>query len=109
VLLVTSPAFRYDLDQERGLLVAHGDLDEPATVGLRETINQATSDLTGDLTIDLGDVDFLPSSAIGVIATAQATARRNGATISFVAADGTVAQRVLAVCGLDYLEAVPEA
>lgn len=105
---VTSPAFRYDLDQDRGLLIAHGDLDEPATVGLRETISQATEDLTGDLTIDLSDVDFLPSSAIGVLATSQAGARRNGANIAFVAQDGTIAQRVLTVCGLDYLEAVPE-
>jgi anti-anti-sigma factor len=105
---VTSPAFRYDLDQDRGLLVAHGDLDEPATVGLRETITQATRDLSADLTIDLSDVDFLPSSAIGVLATTQAGARRNGATISFVAEAGTIAQRVLSVCGLDYLEAVPE-
>ena len=106
---MSSPAFRYDLDQDRGLLIAHGDLDEPATVGLRDTINAATAKLTGDLTIDLSDVDFLPSSAIGVLATTQAGARRNGATISFVATEGTVAPRVLMVCGLDYLEAVPEA
>jgi anti-anti-sigma factor len=105
---VTSPAFRYDLDQVRGLLVAHGDLDEAATVGLRDAINDATDHLSGDLTIDLSDVDFLPSSAIGVLATSQAGARRNGATIAFVATTGTVAQRVLSVCGLDYLEAVPE-
>lgn len=105
---MTTPDFRYDLDPDRALLVAHGDLDEPATVGLRDTINSATATLTSDLTIDLSDVDFLPSSAIGVLATTQASARRNGATIAFVAQEGTVAQRVLMVCGLDYLEAVPE-
>jgi anti-anti-sigma factor len=105
---VSTPAFRYDLDQDRSLLIAHGDLDEPATVGLRETITTATDELSGDLTIDLSDVDFLPSSAIGVLATSQAGARRKGSTVSFVATDGSIAQRVLSVCGLDYLEAVPE-
>jgi len=105
---VTSPEFRYDLDDARRLLVAHGDLDEIATFELRETLAQATDQLSADLTIDLTDVDFLPSSAIGVLATAQTGARRNGADITFVAADGSVAQRVLAVCGLEYVETVPE-
>ena len=106
---MTSPEFRYELDDARRLLVAHGDLDELATFELRETLAQATDQLSADLTIDLTDVDFLPSSAIGVLATAQTGARRNGADITFVAADGSVAQRVLAVCGLDYAETVPEA
>jgi anti-anti-sigma factor len=106
---VTSPEFRYDLDDARRLLVAHGDLDELATFELRETLAQATDQLTADLTIDLTDVDFLPSSAIGVLATAQTGARRNGSDITFVAADGSVAQRVLAVCGLDYAETLPDA
>lgn len=106
---MNSPAFRYDLDESRGLLVAHGDLDEGATVELRDTIGKATDQFTQDLAIDLSDVDFLPSSAIGVLATSQASARRNGAGITFVAEDGTVAQRVLRVCGLDYVETVPGA
>jgi anti-anti-sigma factor len=103
---VTSPAFSYDLDDSRALLIAHGDLDEPATMELRDSILKATNQLSADLTIELSDVDFLPSSAIGVLATSQAGARRNGSTITFVAADGTVAQRVLRVCGLDYAESV---
>ena len=105
---MTTASFRYDLDESRRLLVAHGDLDEPATVELRDTIASSTEQLTTELTIELSDVDFLPSSAIGVLATSQAGARRNGAEITFVAQDGTVAQRVLRVCGLDYVEALPE-
>jgi anti-anti-sigma factor len=106
---VTSPEFRYELDDARRLLVAHGDLDEPATFELRQTLATATEQLTNDLTIDLTDVDFLPSSAIGVLATAQTGASRNGASITFVAADGSVAQRVLTVCGLEYAETLPDA
>ena len=105
---MTTASFRYDLDESRRLLVAHGDLDEPATVELRDTIASSTEQLTTELTIELSDVDFLPSSAIGVLATSQAGARRKGAEITFVAQDGTVAQRVLRVCGLDYVEALPE-
>ena len=106
---MTSPEFRYELDETRRLLVAHGDLDEPATFELRETLARATDQLSADLTIDLTDVDFLPSSAIGVLATAQTGARRNGAAITFVAAEGSVSQRVLTVCGLDYAESVSDA
>lgn len=105
---MTSPAFRYDLDESRALLVAHGDLDEPATMELRDSILRATDQLSANLTIELSDVDFLPSSAIGVLATSQAGARRNGSTITFVATDGSVAQRVLRVCGLDYAETVSD-
>jgi anti-anti-sigma factor len=105
---VTSSAFRFELVDARRLLIAHGDMDEPATLELRETLAKATDQLTAGLTIDLTDVDFLPSSAIGVLATAQAGARRNGATITFVAADGSVAQRVLTICGLKHAETVAE-
>jgi anti-anti-sigma factor len=106
---VTSPDFRFDLDDDRRVLVAHGDLDEAATFELRTLLASATEQLTTGLTIDLTDVDFLPSSAIGVLATAQTGARRNGATITFVAAEGSVSQRVLTVCGLDYAESVSDA
>ena len=106
---MTSPDFRFDLDDDRRVLVAHGDLDEPATFELRALLASATDQLTTGLTIDLTDVEFLPSSAIGVLATAQTGARRNGAAITFVAADGSVSQRVLTVCGLDYAESVSDA
>jgi anti-anti-sigma factor len=105
---VTSPDFRFDLDDDRRVLVAHGDLDEAGTFELRSVLAQATDQLTTGLTIDLSDVDFLPSSAIGVLAKAQTGARRNGATITFVAVDGSVSQRVLTVCGLDYAESVTD-
>ena len=102
---MTSSAFRYDLDDDRaGSSSLHGELDEPATFELRETIVKATNELTSDLAIDLADVDFLPSSAIGVLATAQADARRHGATITFVAPAGSVAARLLTICALDYVE-----
>ena len=101
---MTSPDFRFELDDDRRVLVAHGDLDEAATFELRETLSRATSQLTTGLTIDLTDVDFLPSSAIGVLATSQADARSHGAPITFVGPAGPVSARLLTICALDYVE-----
>ena len=101
---MTSPPFTYALDEERGLLALHGELDEPASTQLRETIMKATVELTSDLAIDLTDVTFLPSPAIGVLATSQADARSHGATITFVAPAGSVSARLLTICALDYVE-----
>ena len=103
---MTSPRSTYDLDEERGVLTLHGELDEPASAELRETIAKATNELTSDLAIDLADVTFMPSPAIGVLATSQADARRNGATITFVAPAGSVAARLLTICALDYVDAL---
>ena len=45
-------------------------------------VSELTDGLTRDLTVDLTDVDLLPSSAVGVIANAQDTARQQGATLA---------------------------
>lgn len=100
--MTTTEAFGYDFDTKRRLLVVRGELDEVATLELRETINNLTGTLTADLAIDLGEVTFMPSPAIGVLAAARAGAERNGATISFVAPAGSMAARLLTICGLDY-------
>jgi len=65
---------------------------------------KATVELTSDLAIDLTDVTFLPSPAIGVLATSQADARSHGAPITFVAPAGPVSARLLTICALDYVE-----
>jgi anti-anti-sigma factor len=97
--------FSYEIDDGSGRLVLHGDLDEGATVQVRMIVKEVTDGLSRDLTIDLTDVDLLPSSAVGVLANAQDTAAKQGATLGFVAADGTIAARVLTICGLPYAEA----
>lgn len=95
-------AFTYDISDDPRRLALHGDLDEGTTLQLRSLLNDLTYGLTQDLTVDLTDVDLLPSSAIGVIANAQDTARRQDATLSLVAAEGTISARVLTICGLTY-------
>lgn len=95
-------AFTFEIDDESSRLVLHGDLDEGATVRVRMLLKKVTEGLTRDLTVDLVDVDLLPSSAVGVLANAQDTASKQGATLTFVAAEGTIAARVLTICGLAY-------
>ena len=102
---MTTP-FHFDLDEERAVLTLHGELDEPVIAELRETIAKATHELTSDLAIDLAHVTFMPSTAIGVLATSQAEARHRGGTVTFVAPAGTVAARLLTICALDYVESV---
>ena len=97
--------FSYEINDESGRLVLHGDLDEGATVQVRMLLKEVTDGLTRDLTLDLTDVDLLPSSAVGVLANSQDTAAKQGATLAFVAAGGTIAARVLTICGLPYDEA----
>ena len=101
---MTSPPFTYDLDEAQRALVLHGEVDELASTELRETIMKATNELTTDLAIDLADVTFLPSPAIGVLASSKARAGNNGATITLVAPAGTIAARLLTICALDHVE-----
>jgi anti-anti-sigma factor len=99
--------FSYELSElsEAGqTLTLHGELDEAASAGLRDLLRVVLADLDGDLRLDLADVDFLPSVAVGVLAAAQGAAAKQGASITFVAAKGTIAQRVLTICGLAHEE-----
>jgi anti-anti-sigma factor len=99
---VEERAFSYEVSDGSERLVLHGDLDEGVTVQVRLLLKEISNGLTRDLTVDLTDVDLLPSSAVGVLANAQDAAAKQGATLRFVAADGTIAARVLTICGLSY-------
>jgi anti-anti-sigma factor len=101
---VEERAFSYEINDGSDRLVLHGDLDEGTTVQVRMLLKEVTEGLTRDLAIDLTDVDLLPSSAVGVLANAQDTAAKQGAKLTFVAADGTISARVLTICGLPYDE-----
>lgn len=91
---------RFDSDT-RTLLVS-GFVDETSGPALREAITEHSERYTSDVVIDLNDVDFLPSLGIGVLAVAMRTAEEAGATIELLAAQGTISQQVLAICGLPH-------
>jgi anti-anti-sigma factor len=100
--------FRYDLDDRRGVLTLHGELEEVATVELRELLTKITGEFTTDLAIDLADVSFMPSAAIGVLASSREKARQHGASIVLVAPAGTLTARLLTICALDHVESLPD-
>jgi len=101
---VTQPAFSHELSDDAQTLTLHGELDEGAAVRLRELLNSLTAAPGSRLRVDLSDVDFLPSPAVGVLAVARDTTFRNGGSMTFVAAPGTISQRVLTICALPYEE-----
>jgi anti-anti-sigma factor len=103
---VREDQFSYDLDQSRGVLTLRGELDEIATVELRDVLTKVTDDYSADLAIDLENVTFMPSPAIGVLASSREKERRNGAELTFVAPAGTIAARLLTICGIEHVEAL---
>lgn len=93
------------MDPESATLLVGGTVDELSAVPLREALQKHTDDFTRDLTVDLGDVDFLPSLGVGVLAVAMRQAEENGVAIRLRATEGSIAQRVLHICGLPFAKA----
>jgi anti-anti-sigma factor len=102
---MTQRPFSHELSDDGGTLTLHGELDELATARLRQLFTTLTDELARGLRVDLSDVDFLPSAALGVLAAARNAADRTGGSLTFVATSGTIAQRVLTICALPYEEA----
>ena len=65
-------------DEATAVLTLRGEIDESAGVALRENIATTTQNYTRSIAIDLTEVDYFPSLAVGVIARALARARRGG-------------------------------
>ena len=89
-------------DEATAVLTLRGEIDESAGVALRENIATTTQNYTRSIAIDLTEVEYFPSLAVGVIARALARAREAGIDLVLRAAPGSVAQRVLTVCGLEH-------
>jgi anti-anti-sigma factor len=97
--------FNVVLDDAASVLAVSGEVDEVAAGELRTAIEKHSDGFTAPLAVDLSDVTYLPSAAVGVLATARQRSTTSGATLELVAADGSIAQRVLAVCALPYRSA----
>jgi len=98
--LVLDRTFEADL-VERTLRV-RGDIDDYGIIALRNLLAEHGTAPGSRLVVDLSGVDHLPSVAVGVLTRALASASRAGADLSLVAAQGSVAQRVLVVCALPF-------
>ena len=91
-----------DYDADSSTLAVAGSVDESSGSVLRAALERYSDGYAKDLVVDLGDVDFLPSLGVGVLAVAMRTASEREASIELVAVDGTVAQRVLAISGMPH-------
>ena len=89
------------VDASRTLFVS-GSVDETATERLREAMEKYSVGYTQDLIVDLGDVNFLPSVGVGVLAAATRQADATGHTLGLIALDGSVPMQVLRICGLPH-------
>jgi anti-anti-sigma factor len=85
---------------ESSTLVVLGCIDELHVDAFRERLRAATGDYHRDLVIDLSEAEFIPSVAVGVMVGATKACRANGATLRLDARSGTIARRVLDICGL---------
>ncbi len=97
---MTPRQFTHELSADGRTMTLHGELDEIATLELRELLRDPRTGLADELEIELTDVDFLPSVAVGVLAAARGAAAERNASIAFVAAPTSIAHRVLTICGL---------
>jgi anti-anti-sigma factor len=97
---MTPRPFSYELSADGRTLTLHGELDEVATLELRELLRSQEVGQVDQLDLELTDVDFLPSVAVGVLASARAAAAGRDASITFVAAPSSISHRVLTICGL---------
>ena len=89
-------------DDSSATLAVVGAVDELSVDVLLDALAESTRGYTRDVTVDLVRVTFLPSVGIGVLALAARQAAENGCAVTLVAAEGTIAQKVLAICGLPY-------
>jgi anti-anti-sigma factor len=98
---VQTTRFTTTYDEDTATLTVAGDVDEDASVSLREALDDASR--TGELhAVDLSGVTLLPSFGIGVLAVALRQAADEGRGLDLVAAQGSISQRVLEICGLPY-------
>ncbi len=91
-----------DFDETSQTLTVAGELDESTSGELRDAIQKHSGDFSHSLVVELSAVEYLPSVAIGVLAKAQQTATARDQAVELLAAEGTIAQRVLQVCALPH-------
>ena len=103
------------LDADTHTLAVEGVLDEVSAPRFRadlfafvdESASAREADGSVTVSVELTEVEFLLSVAIAALAAAKRHADDIGAQIRFVAAAGSIAARILEICGLPY-ETTPQ-
>lgn len=91
-------------DAAENTLVVVGSVDELAGPTFREDLDEHTGQHTKPLTVDLSEVEFFPSLAVGVLAVAMRKSREAGVDLEVQARAGGIVARVLTICALPYTE-----
>ena len=96
------------VDRRNGAIVVHlvGELDLYNAPEVRETLLELCAEQPERLVVDLGEVDFVDSTALGVLIEAR-TRLANRKTF-LLAAPGLETHRALTISGLDQHLAVHE-
>ncbi|WP_435742068.1 STAS domain-containing protein [Nocardioides sp. SYSU DS0663] len=89
------------------VLTVRGEVDELSVDRFRSDVEGASHQHERDLTVVLSEVEFFPSVAIGVLATALKGAARNGVDFTIVADEESVVGRVLTISGMPFEDRVP--
>ena len=95
-------ASSYDEDQK--LLLIEGSVDELAGPAFRDDLAKYSDQYVKPLRVDLSEVEFFPSLAVGVLAVAMRKGREGGGEVEVLAREGTIVARVLTICALPYTE-----
>lgn len=85
-----------------GVLRVHGTVDELSAPAFLDDVRGLLRAGRGMGVVDLRDADFFSCAAAGALVAGWERARRGGCRLDVVVGAGTVAQRVLAVCGLPH-------
>jgi anti-sigma B factor antagonist len=96
------PAFTID-ETARGDavdLALAGDLDMSATFALEPVLDRVLAEEPGELVLDLGQVQFVDSSGLGLLIATHERASRAGVDMA-IAGAGPEIQRVFHFAGLD--------
>ena len=97
-------------DHDTHTLAVEGVLDEVSTPRFRDDlmafVDEAAQSPHGQgdvlVSVELSEVEYLLSVAIAALAAAKRHADDVGAQVRFVAAAGSIAARILEICGLPY-------
>jgi anti-sigma B factor antagonist len=89
------------VDRRNGSVVVHlaGELDLYNAPTVRETLLMLADEQPDRLVVDLADVEFIDSTALGVLVEARAKLTNRGAFL--LAAPGLETHRALQISGLD--------
>lgn len=91
-----SQPFGASFDADTDVLLVSGAIDETTTADFRAALSEATHEYRTPVVVDLGEVTFFPSMAVGTLMGAMARVPGTKA----IAPEDTPARMVLDVLGL---------